>query len=110
MPIYGNSSDQNTEMIEMEIQIPDESATVPAALASLDSDVLPSAQKLIDGIASEFATKISDPENQKKPYGQLWRSAQTQSDEMFRKLFGQDAFLAYSIQAALEAKAASEKN
>lgn len=110
LPTDGISNTQNTEILEMEIQVPDESATVPAALASSNPDVPPSAQTLIDGIASDFVSEISDPENQKEPYGRLWRSAQKNSDDKFRKLFGQDAFLAYSIQAALEAKAASEKN
>lgn len=99
------------EMEELEIALPQTAdgspATLPAALASPNPEVDKETQQIIDGIADGFANDLAKSGDQN--YESAWNSAKAKSDDRFRAVFGQDAYNAYHIQAALEAHATSQQ-
>lgn len=99
-------------MDELEITLPQTTdgtpATMPAALASPNPYVSQETQEIIDGMASDFANSLEQAPAQSDE--EAWKAAKAKSDDRFRAVFGQDAYNAYHIKAALEAQAAAGQN
>ncbi len=79
--------------------------TIPAALAQPDANTPANQAQLMDQLAEDFANSVSNSTNSTATTGgqstqEIWNNAQWQSDEQFRRFFGQDAFLQYSKKAA----------
>ncbi len=108
LPAANVAPDFVPQAAEVEIELPSD-AQVPAVLADdTDSDSgtapkSPAQQAAADSLVEELLDQVA-PANPGQPTDlEDWNNAVEYADERYRSLFGQDAFLKRSVQAARDA-------